>query len=88
MEKSSCLNAQQHLLTFGLKDPGISAFPVAYRAIVRSLENFPEPATFKIALRAHALRSAYNAVSRWSASIGLQVGKVHVVVAFGQECVV
>src|ERR1700739_2404093 len=42
---------------------------VAYCAIVRSLENFPEPATFNIALRAHALRSAYNAVSRWSASI-------------------
>jgi hypothetical protein len=42
---------------------------VAYCAIVRSLENLPELATFKIALRAHALRSAYNAVSRWSASI-------------------
>jgi hypothetical protein len=27
---------------------------VAYWAIVRSLENLPEPATFKIALRAHA----------------------------------
>jgi hypothetical protein len=30
----------------------------AYSAIVRSLENFPEPAIFKIALRAHATGSA------------------------------
>src|SRR5271169_3108885 len=34
---------------------------VAYSAIVRSLENFPEPATFKMALRAHPSGSAYNA---------------------------
>ena len=27
---------------------------VAYSLIVRSLENFPEPATFKMAMRAHA----------------------------------
>src|SRR5690348_3948135 len=32
----------------------------AYSAIVRSLENLPEPATFRIALRAHAPRSAYS----------------------------
>jgi len=31
-----------------------------YSAIVRSLENFPEPATFKIAFRAQACGSAYN----------------------------
>ena len=30
----------------------------AYSAMVRSLENFPEPATFKIALRAHPVRVA------------------------------
>src|SRR5262245_20628868 len=29
----------------------------AYSAMVRSLENFPEPATFKMALRAHAVLS-------------------------------
>src|SRR3989441_12963211 len=40
----------------------------AYSALVRSLENFPEPATFKIALRAHPSKSAYNSTSRWSAS--------------------
>ena len=32
----------------------------AYSAMVRSLENFPELATFKIALRAQASRSAYK----------------------------
>src|SRR4029077_12324736 len=31
----------------------------AYPAIVRSLENFPEPATFKIALRPHVSGSPY-----------------------------
>jgi hypothetical protein len=30
----------------------------AYWAIVRSLENFPEPATFRIAFRAHPSPSA------------------------------
>src|SRR5262245_41124689 len=40
----------------------------AYSAIVRSLENLPEPATFKIASRAHAPRSAYSAQRRASAS--------------------
>ena len=35
----------------------------AYSAIVRSLENFPELATFRIALRAHASGSAYRAPS-------------------------
>jgi hypothetical protein len=36
---------------------------VAYCAIVRSLENFPEAATLKMALRAHSWLSVYNAVS-------------------------
>ena len=40
----------------------------AYSAIVRSLENFPELATFRIAFCAHASGSAYSFVSRWSAS--------------------
>src|SRR6266446_5915553 len=40
----------------------------AYSAIVRSLENLPEPATFKMALCAQASGSVYNARSRWSAS--------------------
>ncbi len=35
----------------------------AYSAIVRSLENFPELATLRIALRAHSPGSAYNAQS-------------------------
>ena len=37
---------------------------VAYCAIVRSLENLPEPATLRIALRAHPSRSAYSSQSR------------------------
>src|SRR5687768_16441101 len=41
--------------------PHISA---AYWAIVRSLENLPEAATLRIALRDHACGSAYNASSR------------------------
>src|SRR5439155_11429184 len=40
----------------------------AYWAIVRSLENLPEPATFRIALRAHAPESAYTSQRRVSAS--------------------
>src|SRR2546426_7175961 len=40
----------------------------ACSAMVRSLENFPELATFKIALRAHPSKSVYNSPSRWSAS--------------------
>ena len=41
---------------------------VAYSPIVRSLENFPELATFKMALRAQASGSAYSARSLPSAS--------------------
>ena len=37
---------------------------VAYWAMVRSLENFPEPATFKIALPAQALGSPYKSTRR------------------------
>src|SRR5262249_15615347 len=40
----------------------------AYSVIVRSLENLPELATFRMALRAHASWFAYSAVSRASAS--------------------
>jgi hypothetical protein len=45
-----------HALTFQIS--------VAYSPMVRSLENFPEPATFKMALRAHAGLSPYNAIKR------------------------
>src|SRR5262249_722742 len=40
----------------------------AYSAIVRSLENFPELATFRMALRAQASGTAYSAQSFPSAS--------------------
>src|SRR5215831_709117 len=40
----------------------------AYSAIVRSLENLPEAATFKMAFRAQASGSAYSARSLSSAS--------------------
>ncbi len=38
----------------------------AYSALVRSLENCPEPAPFNMALRAHSSRLAYKARSRLS----------------------
>jgi len=41
----------------------------AYSAMVRSMENFPELATFKIALRAHSCGLVYNASGRSSASM-------------------
>src|SRR5882672_8077367 len=44
--------------------PQISA---AYSAMVRSLENLPELAMFRMALRAHACGSAYSSSSRRSA---------------------
>src|SRR5512132_2826713 len=59
------------LLTNGYWETGHAfAFQMsaAYSAIVRSLENFPEPATFRIALRDHAERSPYSSQSRRSAS--------------------
>jgi hypothetical protein len=40
----------------------------AYSAIVRSLENFPDAATFLMALRVHASGSAYKCVNRSSVS--------------------
>src|SRR5258705_3902743 len=40
----------------------------AYSEIVRSLETFPDPATFRMAVRAHAAGSAYSARRRPSAS--------------------
>ena len=47
----------------------MSQISAAYSAMVRSLENFPEPATFNIALRAHSYGFVYNASSRSSASM-------------------
>src|SRR4030095_9074507 len=41
---------------------------LAYSAIVRSLENFPDAATFRSALPAQAWGSAYRLISRASAS--------------------
>ena len=58
----------------------------AYSAIVRSLENFPEPATFRMALRAQASASAYSSQQPLvRLEIGLQVRQVHVVVAVRQQ---
>ena len=58
----------------------------AYSAIVRSLENFPELATLRMAFRAQALGSAYNCAELASASqVRRQVGQVHVVVAVREQ---
>src|SRR4029450_3697769 len=54
------LHSTGHRFTFQMS--------AAYSAIVRSLENFPEPATFKIALRDHPTESAQSSHSCWSAS--------------------
>ena len=45
-----------------------SQISAAYSAMVRSLENLPELATFKMTLRAHPHGSAYSSSSRRSAS--------------------
>src|SRR5262249_48864724 len=50
------LHSTGHRFTFQMS--------AAYSAIVRSLENFPEPATFKIAFRAQASDWAYNSRNR------------------------
>ena len=55
-----CAHGTGHGFTFQMS--------AAYSAMVRSLENFPEPATFRIALRAQASGSAYKSQSRRSAS--------------------
>jgi hypothetical protein len=54
------LYATGHGLTFQIS--------AAYSAMVRSLENFPEPATFRIALRVHSSAFEYKSSSRRSAS--------------------
>jgi hypothetical protein len=41
---------------------------VAYSVIVRSVENFPELATFKMVFRAQASGLLYKSSNRWSAS--------------------
>ena len=54
--------------------------------MVRSLENFPELATFRIALCAHAPGSAYNcAESFLRLDVRGQIRQVHVVIAAGQQ---
>src|SRR5206468_4302360 len=45
-----------------------SQMSAAYSAMVRSLENFPDPATLRMALRAQPSGSAYSAPSRSLAS--------------------
>src|SRR5262249_8659919 len=54
--------------SYGTRPGSASQLPPACPAIVRSLENFPEPATFKVALRAQPSASAYKSTRRWSAS--------------------
>ena len=54
--------------------------------MVRSLENFPEAAMFRIALLAQALGSPYNSTSRLIClQVRLQVRQVQVMIAVGQE---
>ena len=63
----------------------LSRFRAAYSAIVRSLENFPEPATFRMALRAHASASEYTVQPLVRLEVGGQVRQMHVVVAMRQQ---
>ena len=54
--------------------------------MVRSLENFPELATFKMALRVHSSGFAYKSQQPLiRIEIRLQVRQMHVVIAVGQE---
>jgi ketosteroid isomerase-like protein len=64
---TTLINLQPSFLS-GIGHGSTFQISAAYSAIVRSLENFPEPATFKMALRAHSSESAYSAHSRSSAS--------------------
>ena len=58
----------------------------AYSAMVRSLENLPELATLRIALRAQASGSWYRAPTfACVCGVGGQVGQVHVEIAVGQQ---
>ena len=58
----------------------------AYSAIVRSLENLPELATFRIALRAQPVRVGVELDQPpVRLEVGGEVGQVHVVVAVGQQ---
>ena len=63
-----------------------SRFRFAYSAMVRSLENFPEAATFRIALRGPGLGFAIQIHEPLiGLQVGLQVRQVQVVVAVGQQ---
>ena len=58
----------------------------AYCVIVRSLENFPDAATFNIAFRAQASCLPYNSISAWSCfEVGFQISQVHIVIAAALE---
>src|SRR5690606_19379201 len=45
-----------------------SQISLAYSAMVRSLENFPDAATFRMAVSAQPAGSVYRSIIRWSAS--------------------
>src|SRR5208337_2995716 len=51
----------QCVLHYGMGHGSAFQMSRAYSAMVRSLENFPELATFRMALRAHSPGFAYNA---------------------------
>ena len=55
------LRRKQCAVHYGMGHGSTFQMSRAYSAMVRSLENFPELATFRIALRAHSLGFAYNA---------------------------
>ena len=56
------------IVPYGMGQGFTFQMPDAYSAMVRSLENFPEEATFRMALRAHASGSEYSSTSLRSAS--------------------
>src|SRR4029453_13101096 len=56
--KLASVNSPSHRRCYGPGDPFTVQTSVAYSPMVRSVENFPEPATFKIALRDHPAESA------------------------------
>ena len=53
--------------------------------MVRSLENFPESATFRIAFRAQASGLEYRAHRADPHRDRLQIGKMHIVIPAGQK---
>ncbi len=62
--QNTCLVAGGHLCFYSTGQAFAFQISVAYSEIVRSLENLPELATLRIALRDQASGSAYRAPSR------------------------